>query len=917
MGVFDHFKSILGEVVGGVGRRKLGYDPRFPGGDPRNAARTPPFVPEEGGMVPPSDYILPAHREGGMYSQRGPNPQIPTVEQAANEAMQRRLIEPPRPSGRDMAFKYGRDDVNTNIADSQLIAPVKAPETAPIPSLASETRGTADSSQGLVVQEAADTAPPAPIISAVSPSDTTNLASRPRIVSQPSATTVSTAGAPTTQQQSKTAPPSTPPYVMDGERVVSTATGEVVDMTPEMAAAENARAARVITPVAPAAPKGPQPTLSFKTTPVAVRGNREVVDANGNVVADLATALKDPTFRRDYLLQELDKEEQAALANGTYDEVTRTRINKRRAQVNLEFQKNRPPDTKRGVKDFLKGLGLGALQAFATAPAGASVKEMLVRSASGALTGGVGTLINPDVDERLADKMFNLPKLEQQLQDATAAETSALEAEKAERAAIKAELDNIKLRNEVAQQPTEAATKNATARQKIIETYLPPGTAATPEIVAQIDAALEAIGQEPSGIRQGQGRGGVKMRQYVEGRLVEGTYYANTGQFVPGYYFDATGKRVILEDPLEEIVDVYDEQGNYVGPMTQGEKAKRDYLSPADREKLDAQIRGEVVKENTKELRDADGAIARLTSAKTRLTGEIELYKQKIENAKSAAALAKQSFEQKINAGNPDDPNEVLPPNLWDDTHVKAKDDYDKASQKAAADIAIFQVEIDRRIAELNNVNDSLAEHVQRRDSAQKILEDRERPIAQLDQDYNAEGLTTGTYIVPNGQRYVGGMKRGADGQPTFHGKGTYSWPSGAKYEGTYVDGMMSGQGTYTFSNGRVYTGQMSNNQFNGTGKMTWPNKLVYEGTWKNDKREGEGTVTWPQGHKFTGTFKGDVATAGTITYPSNEKYVGEVKTVGEQIQLHGNGVLYNANGTEKQRGVWKDGVFTTSQTGK
>ena len=40
-----------------------------------------------------------------------------------------------------------------------------------------------------------------------------------------------------------------------------------------------------------------------------------------------------------------------------------------------------------------------------------------------------------------------------------------------------------------------------------------------------------------------------------------------------------------------------------------------------------------------------------------------------------------------------------------------------------------------------------------------------------------------------------------------LHGRGTYTWPSGAKHVGNWKDGIRNGQGTYTWL-GAKYVGQ-------------------------------------------------------------------------------------------------------------
>ena len=48
-----------------------------------------------------------------------------------------------------------------------------------------------------------------------------------------------------------------------------------------------------------------------------------------------------------------------------------------------------------------------------------------------------------------------------------------------------------------------------------------------------------------------------------------------------------------------------------------------------------------------------------------------------------------------------------------------------------------------------------------------------------------------GTYIYPNGEKYVVDWKNGK-----YHGHGTFTYPDGIMYVGEFKDGEISGQGT-------------------------------------------------------------------------------------------------------------------------
>ena len=51
-------------------------------------------------------------------------------------------------------------------------------------------------------------------------------------------------------------------------------------------------------------------------------------------------------------------------------------------------------------------------------------------------------------------------------------------------------------------------------------------------------------------------------------------------------------------------------------------------------------------------------------------------------------------------------------------------------------------------------------------------------------------------------------------------GKGTYTWSSGAKYEGDYNEGKRHGHGIYTFPTGEIYDGAWVDGVKSGEGKQ-------------------------------------------------------------------------------------------------
>lgn len=133
-----------------------------------------------------------------------------------------------------------------------------------------------------------------------------------------------------------------------------------------------------------------------------------------------------------------------------------------------------------------------------------------------------------------------------------------------------------------------------------------------------------------------------------------------------------------------------------------------------------------------------------------------------------------------------------------------------------------------------------------------------------------------GTYVWGSdtkwaGDKYVGDWKNGV-----MHGFGTYTWASGTKYVGSWENGAQQGKGTLTYADGTVKKGQWANGEYvdestpsystgcvsgdcaNGYGTYSWSSGEKYEGYWVDYKRNGQGTNYYSNGDKYVGNFKDD-----------------------------------------------------------
>lgn len=119
-----------------------------------------------------------------------------------------------------------------------------------------------------------------------------------------------------------------------------------------------------------------------------------------------------------------------------------------------------------------------------------------------------------------------------------------------------------------------------------------------------------------------------------------------------------------------------------------------------------------------------------------------------------------------------------------------------------------------------------------------------------------------GTYVWPNGDKYVGEWQHGKR-----HGKGMLVWPDGDRYVGEWVYDRSSCQGTYHFpATAKQYftdfrdrvsedLGCIKGDCLNGYGTYTWPSGAQYVGYFENGIRNGLGTYSFPNGRRIPGLW--------------------------------------------------------------
>ncbi len=171
------------------------------------------------------------------------------------------------------------------------------------------------------------------------------------------------------------------------------------------------------------------------------------------------------------------------------------------------------------------------------------------------------------------------------------------------------------------------------------------------------------------------------------------------------------------------------------------------------------------------------------------------------------------------------------------------------------------------------------------------------------------------------------------------NGKGTYVYPSGAKYIGDFKDGEIHGIGICYYTDGGKYSGQWKNRFPDGTGTRTYPDGTKRTGNWHKgqpiddqgnvieftakgktdddgtdiqtgcltgDCENGEGLFAYADGSKYEGHFKnGKLHGFGTMYFANGEKHVGNY----DNNHPHGSGTLFHKDGS-KSEGEWVEGEY-------
>ncbi len=162
-----------------------------------------------------------------------------------------------------------------------------------------------------------------------------------------------------------------------------------------------------------------------------------------------------------------------------------------------------------------------------------------------------------------------------------------------------------------------------------------------------------------------------------------------------------------------------------------------------------------------------------------------------------------------------------------------------------------------------------------------------------------------GTFKYPSGAKYTGTFSKGK-----IHGKGILYFSNGNKYIGEWKNHYRDGQGKLIYTDGGEYTGQFKSSRFNGKGIFNYANGDRYDGNWEDDQASGRGTYQFKDGDRYEGEFKhGKFDGQGIMFYKDGAQYKGNWRN----NRKNGQGVFVNASG-KTTHGVWKDGSLNNTR---
>ena len=196
-----------------------------------------------------------------------------------------------------------------------------------------------------------------------------------------------------------------------------------------------------------------------------------------------------------------------------------------------------------------------------------------------------------------------------------------------------------------------------------------------------------------------------------------------------------------------------------------------------------------------------------------------------------------------------------------------------------------------------------------------------------------------GTFVLPDGRRYVGEFKEGVRtgrGVMTYpdgsqyegdwqndkpYGKGTFSSVGKFEFNGDFVNGVRHGQGTLETVDGKKYVGQWQDDVPHGQGRIISPGREEFAGQFVNGRRNGQGEVTYTDGTRYKGQWADDLPNGqGIKIMPDGIQYSGEFKDglmYGRSMMIMPDGnqikIQWQSDGLKQQEEKPPESVFSTA----
>ena len=124
-----------------------------------------------------------------------------------------------------------------------------------------------------------------------------------------------------------------------------------------------------------------------------------------------------------------------------------------------------------------------------------------------------------------------------------------------------------------------------------------------------------------------------------------------------------------------------------------------------------------------------------------------------------------------------------------------------------------------------------------------------------------------GTYTFASGNKYVGEFLN-----DKRHGYGLEIKTDGTEYLGEWENNVIIRQISINNPRNECFYGDC----INGFGVYTWESGHRYEGDYLNGKRSGQGVYLWPSGQKYLGRFQdGNYHGQGSLIYANGSEDIG------------------------------------------